>query len=160
MGAYKKVLIVLLIILLIALTAGYFLLFKQKPISAPLGPPVNITYSNIEEQFSQNQMITELPESSSILIQFYNFNTGEREIERMYLLKKSDVKEVSSADQYSDIIISLNSKYLSKLTDQNLCQVVQEARNNGDMSTETDLSTTSLLWKFKSMTEYRDCLGF
>jgi len=38
--------------------------------------------------------------------------------------------------------------------------IIKKAGANNDLGTWTELSKTSLLWKFKSMTKYRDCLGF
>ena len=57
------------------------------------------------------------------------------------------------------MIISIHSKYVSE--SYNFCNAIKQANRNGDLSYEVnpDLSKASLLWKYKSMMKYKDCLG-
>lgn len=118
--------------------------------------PVNITYANIARVLSANSMVKDLPTSATILLRFYNFNSGTRQWEKSYILKRGDVQEGNTA---ADMTIIISSKYLSELTSSNLCSVLQKAQKNGDFSTESTMSTLSLMWKYRSMMKYRSCLG-
>lgn len=121
-------------------------------------PTLKLDYGNLAQAFSGSSMIQDLPENSVVLLRFYNFNSGEREWEKSYIMTKGEVKEgyVDNAD----LIVFIHSKYLASLTNKNFCATVQAAQRNGDFGTESELSDIKLLWKFKSMLEYRNCFGF
>jgi len=102
-------------------------------------------------------MIQDLPKKAILTLSFYNFDKGEREWERTYVLTKGEVKE-GTIDQ-ADIKLIMASKYLTVLNNNNLCGLIQHAQNTGNFASESSLSKTSLIWKFKSMMEYKDCLG-
>lgn len=121
-------------------------------------PSQQITYSNFVQQVSQNVMIQDLPNNAVISLRFYNFNTGQRAWEKSYLLKKASVIE-GLADK-PDITIVIHSKYLSQITSGNFCSIIKQAKVNNDLGVWTESSKLSLLWKFRSMLRYRDCLGF
>jgi hypothetical protein len=118
---------------------------------------VKITYDNLASTLSNTNMIQDLPSDAVILLQFYNFNSGEREFEKSYILTKGKIEQGTTENE--DIAIYIHSKYLSKLTTANFCSVIQEAKNNGDLGVETKISKTSLLWKYKSIMRYKSCLG-
>lgn len=119
--------------------------------------PTPITYSNLAYVLSRNSMIQALPESSVILLKFYNFNSGERQWEKSYILTKGSVREGTAN---ADLIILLHSKYLAELSENNLCNIIQKAKANGDFGTEMQLSTASFMWRYKSMMGYKSCFGF
>ena len=121
-------------------------------------PEVNLTYENIPEQLPKINMIKALPDDSYLLLQFYNFNSGQRQIEKAYLLSNSEAIETNQTS--ADIVLSINSKYLSELTNKNFCEIIQKANENNDLGFDTTLSTSELVWKFKSMSKYKACLGF
>ena len=157
-----KILLVFLTVIIVALLVGYFLQLKisTKVVSNSLpAPTINITYQNLAVELSKNSMIKALPDDSILLLKLYNFNSGEMQGEKMYVIKKVIIAETSK-DEKADITITLNSKYLKELTNKNFCSVIQKANNNGDLGFETEMSTVSLAWKFKSMYKYRSCLGF
>ena len=117
-----------------------------------------ITYANFETEIQKQSLIQDLPSEAAIQLQFYNFNTGERAIEQSYRLTQDNVEKGTVNNP--DVIISMHSKYLSELTNQNFCVVVSKAQTNGDLEVETRISSTAFAWKYKSMMEYKDCLGF
>lgn len=145
------------IFLALLLLGGIYFLAEGPVQEANNGPAILINYTNFEEELSKNSLVRALPEDSSILLNFYNFDSGNKEIEKTYLMKKSSVV---SGTGNADIIMDIHSKYLKILTDQNFCTIVKTAKKNNDLSIDTSLSTTSLMWKFKSVMKYRDCLGF
>lgn len=160
----KKNLSIILIIIVVVLI---FLVENKNIIGSFLGvknqaseniPTININYGNIEEALSGNSIVRALPEDAVILLRFYNLNAGQREWEKSYVIKKTEVREgfVDNAD----IKVTIHSKYLEKLTNKNFCSVIQTASKNGDLAIETELSKVKLLWKFKGIIKYRGCLGF
>lgn len=120
-------------------------------------PTININYTNFADVLSGSSLVGTLPKGSTLLLRFYNFNSGKREWEKSYVMKRGLVVEGISE---ADITFILHSKYLDTLTNKNFCSVIKTAKENGDLSIETALSKTALLWEFKSMYKYRKCLGF
>ncbi|MEI6731335.1 MAG: hypothetical protein WCK90_01510 [archaeon] len=162
MKRYVKILIIATIIILVVLAGVWaYKTFSPKPKyagpSGPSVPPVKITYVNLPQEMGKLSIVWSIPKDGVIALQFYNFNTGTRQIEKSYILTPGNVKEGSSA---ADITISIHSKYMSELTNQNLCTIIAKAKQTGDLGIESSLSGVALAWKYKSMYEYRDCLGF
>lgn len=123
-----------------------------------LGAPVNLDYGNLAGYLSSTSMVKALPSNSEIALKFYNFNSGERQWEKSYILRKDSAVEGEAAN--ADITIIISSKYITQMGSSGLCNAVKKAKSNGDLATSSDLSTLQLLWKFKSMLSYRNCLGF
>jgi hypothetical protein len=154
------------IVLLIALigiainnktTLGSFLGVKKASDSID-APTIDIDYSNLPQALSSSSIVNELPADASIVLRFYNFNSGEREWEKSYIILKGKVKEGYNAD--ADMIVSLHSKYIEPLTNKNFCSIVKGAQKNGDFGYESKLSDARMLWKYKAMIKYRECFGF
>jgi len=116
-----------------------------------------ITYSEIPEVLSNQQIIKDLPKDTTLLLKFYNFTDGERQWEHSFILKKGKV--VDGETNSYDLFLYIHSKYLQTFRSQGLCGTIQNANNRGDLGVETTLSNTALTWKFKNMLNYRDCLG-
>ncbi|MEK6945457.1 MAG: hypothetical protein AABW63_01555 [Nanoarchaeota archaeon] len=114
-------------------------------------------YKNFAEILQKNDLINKLPDDSKIVLAFYNFYTGERTWETLYILSKGKV-EKGMLDDY-DIKLIMHSKYITILNENNLCNVIQLAQRNGDFASETQASKLSLAWKYKSIMDYKDCLG-
>ncbi len=163
----RKIIIISLIVLAIVIVAvaslnktilGNFLGLGKKQSSGSEVQVIPLSYENIEGVLSRSSMIIDLPEKSTILLRFYNFNSGQRQWEKSYIITPGSVKEGYLENE--DITLTLDSGYLQGLTTGNFCSAIQQAKTNGDLGVYTELSTASLLWKFKSMTKYRECLGF
>lgn len=118
-------------------------------------PP--LTYSEIPSILTEQSIIQDLPKDTIILLKFYNFDTGERQWEKSYILKKGSATE-GDTNEY-DLFLYMHSKYLQSFNSQGLCGTIQSANKNGDLGVESDLSNTQLAWKFKSIMEYRSCFG-
>lgn len=117
-----------------------------------------ITYSNLALELSKNQLVKDLPSNAIILLRFYNFNTGERQWEKSYVLTTGNARE--GLVDNADITIVIHSRYLSSFTSTNFCSVIKTAKANNDLGIWYTCSKMSLMWKFKSMMKYRECLGF
>jgi len=119
-------------------------------------PEIKITYDNMEYILSQNSIVQDLPSDGVLLLKFYNFNSGERQWEKSYVIKKGSVKEGS---ENADVTISLNSRYLGTLTTRNFCEIIQLAKANNDVMFDTSISTTALAWKYRGVIKYKSCFG-
>jgi len=117
----------------------------------------NVTKQNLIPFLESQQFVKALPKDMVILLKLFNTNTGEKEWEENYIIKKSSVKQTQLKGS-PDITINLHSKYISFIG-QDFCGTLKTAKNNGEMYIETGLSTIQLIWKMKSMLKYRDCLG-
>jgi len=165
----KKLLIILIVVVLVAI-GSYFALFNGDGI--PLSensqmvvggavyaqPGVPVTYDNIASQLSSNAIIKDLPDGMDVMFRFYSFEGGSRVWGKSYILKPSGAHEGYLAD--ADLIIYLDSKYLSSWTDRNFCSVVSTANRNGDLGYESSLSEIKLAWKFRSLMKHKSCFGF
>jgi len=121
-------------------------------------PTIKINYGNIAQVLSATSLVKELPKDTLLSLRFYNFNSGTRQWEKSYIIKKGEVKERNTEN--ADITFTLHSKYLKQLTNKNFCSIIKQARANKDLGIETGISKAKLLWKFKGMLRYRKCLGF
>lgn len=142
---------VLLLIICGILYISYLSPFDEKKIS---GPTVNITYQNFAEIISQNPLVNDLPVDGSILLIFYDKKTSAKEKE--FFLTKGKVEE---KDVVGDITLSLPSTYMQGLTNKNLCEKITSANNNNELQFSSSISDKELLWKYKGMVKYKDCLG-
>ena len=162
MKASKIAGIIIIAILLLALSANFYSKPKVSGAVVNQAPTavIKINYNNMASILSFNQVIQSLPSDANILLKFYNFNIGDRQWEKSYLITKGKVVENTASVQTADIILSMSSKYLDQMTTSNFCSVIQTANANRDLGFETTLSKLSLGWKYKSVYTYRSCFGF
>jgi len=120
-------------------------------------PTVVINYSNFEKELAKNYIIRAIPDNAKILLKFYNLNSGKMQWESSFILTRANVTRGTL--QNPDITLSLNSRYLKELTNKNFCQIIQQARNNGDLGVELGLSEVSLVWKYRAVLRYGSCFG-
>jgi hypothetical protein len=156
----------ILIILLAALSAlvvffigvGIVIQFTQTALPSIIGNAVQtgLTASNLPEFLQNQQIIRDLPDDARISLQLYSFSSGQRQWENSYSITKGKV--VQGKMDNPDIVIWIHMKYLPEFG--NFCSAVKKARANNDLGTYSDLSMAKLLWKYKTMLKYKDCLGF
>lgn len=105
----------------------------------------------------QNQAIVkDVPEKGKISLKFFHFTQGCRIWDKSYLLTDSQIIESS---EKGDIQVWISSSYADKINENNFCDVIKEARDNGDLGQWSDAGKATLLWRYKSMLGYADCLG-
>jgi len=161
----KMLLFVVGIIIGLLLAGGvyaYFFIYN-KPVVNPSPSnhtsvpfkPVIVTKETLPVYIQKQEMVKSLPDSASIGLKLYNFNSGEREWEESYVITKG--KAVLGSVDSCDLVILIHSKYVPALG--NFCPTIQKAKTNGDFGIETNMSQTALLWKYKGMMKYKDCLG-
>jgi|APSaa5957512622_1039677.scaffolds.fasta_scaffold18252_2 hypothetical protein len=118
----------------------------------------NIDYNNLESFLETTKFVQDIPGDSTILLRFYNFNSGDREWEKSFILEKGAVQE-GNVDN-PDLIITIDSKYLPELNSQNFCSTASKAKRNGDLGYSYEISTAKLAWKLKSLNKHKSCFGF
>ena len=113
-------------------------------------------FSRLEEVMSEQPIVKDVPEAGRISLKFFHFTEGCRIWDKGYIL--SDGK-INSESGDPDIYLTLSSDYVDEITESNFCEVIKMARNNGDLGQYAEASKTTLLWRYKSMIKYIDCLG-
>ncbi|MBS3076158.1 hypothetical protein J4481_00250 [Candidatus Pacearchaeota archaeon] len=155
-----------IITLVLIILAGIFLTTLQINSYAINSKPEStqtITLNSQKEAFDYlpqylagQEIIQSLPKNTAIDLKFFDFVNGKRVWLREYSLENGKILEQKM--ESPEIIISLHSKYLAGLYQEDFCAVLKNANTNGDLGFETDLSTASLLWKFKSIIKYKECI--
>lgn len=140
-------------------------LATQNPPSVKDNSPTIITaseedYQRLEDILPQNEIIQKLPEDAKIKLSFFNFNSGYREWERTYILTRGNAVQGEASLSEVDMSLIMHSRNLPLLKGDNFCEVINSAQRNGDFAMETERSTLSLGWQYKSIIGYKDCLGF
>jgi hypothetical protein len=128
--------------------------------SPPSNPqPSQPTTINIKQYILQTQLIKDLPEERVIQLRFYDYGQGSEMLwKNSYILTTNNVAD-GVTNEY-DIALWVPTRYIQYLPSKGLCGTIQMAKANEELSIRTELSKTTLLWRFRSMTEHRDCLGF
>jgi len=96
---------------------------------------------------SSSQIVEDLPKKAVISLQI-----GDD----YYVVEKGSIRSGRASDP--DISIALPVEYVRYIP-EGLCSIIERAEHNGELWIEEHSSTASLLWKYKSMLKYRDCLG-
>ena len=121
-------------------------------------PATDINYANIGSFLEATKFVQDIPEDSTLLLRFYNFNSGNREWEKSFVLEREQVHE--GIAESPDLIITIDSKYLTELNSQNFCSTASKAKRNGDLGYSYEMSTAKLAWKLKSLNKHKSCFGF
>ena len=149
---------ILVVAVLLVFASVFFIWMPEEEDSGIKGEGRKITYENFAEEVSRQSIVQDLPKEAAIQLKFYIFQGDERKIEKSYILTQQNVEEGQLEE--SDLTILLHSQYINELTSSNFCTIVAKAKQNGDLAVESELSTTALAWKYRSMTKYKKCLGF
>ncbi len=105
----------------------------------------------VVETLSSSDFVKDVPAGSPIFLRFFSFSGGERIWHDGFLIGE---------DKEPVVYLTLDSKYISQFNQDNLCEVIKRANQNKDLGFYSESSKATLLWKYKSMLKYRDCLGF
>jgi|GEM_PF-1565478 len=171
--------IVIIIVVIIALgivgAVAYTLYFHEQPstppsspsTSAPSGPSrcslvaENDTYTKpdfdrLKNVMQEQQIVRDVPSAGKISLKFYHFAEGCRIWDKSYILSDGQILEGGGE---SDIQLWIASSYVDRITESNFCDIIKEARANGDLGQDATESEVTLLWRYKSMLKYKECLG-
>jgi hypothetical protein len=180
-GVKKKIAVVIIVILVTAITTAflvYDVYFKEEPVkkttssssSKSSGPSVpsrcslvakNDTYvrpdfQRLKQAMQNQQIVKDVPESGSISLRFFHFTDGCRIYDKSYIISDGKITEGGGK---ADIYVILRSDYAEKITGSNFCDVVKQSRDNGDLGQWSEIGEATLLWRYKGMLKYRECLG-
>jgi len=121
----------------------------SKSITAP------ITQATFPSYAQSQPIINDIPDGTEILLKLYNFNTGERQWDVSYIVKKGSVIEGTLDNP--ELTLTLSSKYLADLNQIGFCATVKKANANGDLGMEFGVSELTLAWKYRAMMKYKEC---
>lgn len=96
---------------------------------------------------AKSDFVKDLPKSAVIELKI-----GEEH----YTVSKSSV--TLGRPENPDITLTLPTKYSTELS-KDLCGAVKQANQNRDLGVEIHTSQTALMWKYRGMLKYKDCLG-
>ncbi|OGJ20570.1 hypothetical protein A3K73_05290 [Candidatus Pacearchaeota archaeon RBG_13_36_9] len=167
--------IIIFIVLAIVGTSAYIFYFKEsKPAavstpstSVPSGPSrcslvaKNDTYTEpdfdrLKNVMQEQQIVKDVPSAGKISLKFYHFAEGCRIWDKSYILSDGKITEGGGE---SDIQLWIASSYVDRITETNFCDIIKEARASGDLGQDATAGEATLLWRYKSMLKYRECLG-
>ena len=161
---------ILFIVCILVVFLVFFLFFYESGENIPISignkvigghvvrtPATDITYDNLANHLANNAVVKDLPDNTKVLLRFYNFDSGSRSFERSFVLTNFEVYEGEVADP--DLTLLIASYYLDDWNSRNFCNIMNTARNNGDLGYESSLSSIKLAWKFKSMNKHKSCFG-
>jgi hypothetical protein len=152
-------------IITIVITLLIFFAVQQKP----TGKSVNtnqveikqVPLSSEEAQKVANtilssEFIKDVPEKNPVALVFFKFENGERVWQSGFLIGNNKLLTEGTPS----VTLTLNSKYISELNGNNICDIIKEANKNGDLGFESSYGTASLLLKYAGMLKHRACFGF
>lgn len=150
---YKKRLVIILILLIIGI--GVFQKFHST--GKVVGTQIEVVplstgeMQKVVQTLSSSDFVKDVPPESPISIRFFSFSGGERIWHDAVIIGEN--KEPI-------VYLTLDAKYISEFNQDNLCEVIKKANQNRDLGFYSEYSKATLLWKYKSMLQYRDCFGF
>ncbi len=155
-----QVLVVFLGLLAIAgASFGGYYLYITSPLNVNHGPgttvreetfePTVVTETNLKAFLESRPLVQELPSKAVIYLHVGN--------ELHYTIKRESVTD--GVPQNPDITLSMPVSYIDDLGTIGLCNTIILANDNGDLSAQVHLSQKALLWKYRSVLEYRECFG-
>ncbi len=180
----KKTLVFILIVILITATVTGFLVydtyFTQEPTpssstssssgsSVPSKPSrcslvakndayVKPDFDRLRTVMQNQPLVLDVPSKGRISLRFFHFTEGCRIYDKSYIISDGQIAEGGGS---ADIYVTLASSYVDRIDETNFCDIVKEARANDGLGqwTDEDVGEATLLWRYKGMLKYRECLG-
>ena len=112
--------------------------------------------AKVVNAIESSEFIKDMPKTGIVSLRFFNFNNTEKIWQDGFLIGKNKILTQGKPDIY----LSLHSKYISELNDNNLCELIRTANNNGDLGFYSERNEAILLIKYAGMLKYRKCFGF
>ena len=102
--------------------------------------------SNMIDILSEDELIKDLPKDTSLKLVL-----GEDS----YHITEEEIKKSNEA---GEIEIILPKKYSLEFEFLSICEIISLANKNGDLEFNTELSETSLAWKYRGLIKYKNCI--
>jgi len=109
----------------------------------------NLNFEELNYDISDlldNEIVQDLPESAVI-----ELKVGED----YYTVSRDSIS--AGRPSSSDLTISLPADYADQIS-ESLCEMIKRANENRDLEIEMHSSQTALMWKYRRMLKYRECL--
>ena len=100
-----------------------------------------------------SEFIKDVPKKDPVALVFFNFANGQKIWQDGFLIGQNQLLSQGEPSVY----LTLHSKYIHELNNNNLCEIIQKANNNGDLGFESEYSKARLLIKYSSMLKHRAC---
>jgi len=113
-------------------------------------------FEGVKEKLSREQMVKDVPSKGKISLKFYHDIGNCRVLDKIYLLRDGKIEE---RNVKSDVDILISSDYASDIGERNICDVISEAKNNGDLEQSINVGEIKLYLIYKNMLKYKECLG-
>ncbi|MBT3397360.1 hypothetical protein HOA55_00960 [archaeon] len=174
-GGIALIIITILVVLLIIAGGIIYFSFLYAPseiVEIPLPKPESLTeadtcqeiidnyelpdFDNLKETLATNQMVKDTPESSKIVLKLFHVQDDCKIWDKAYMLRDGEIVEKNIE---ADIEITITSAYVGRLAEEDLCEIISEARDAGDLKEQVNIETSQLAWRYKGMLDHRDCLG-
>ena len=158
----KKLLIlsiIILVIVAIILINKFYITGKSVnniPSEVKIYPLSASEREKVVKTIESSEFIKDMPKTGIVSLRFFNFNNTEKIWQDGFLIGKNKILTQGKPDIY----LSLHSKYISELNDNNLCELIRTANNNGDFGFYSERNEAILLIKYAGMLKYRKCFGF
>jgi hypothetical protein len=94
-----------------------------------------------------NEMVQDLPKEAVIELRL-----GDD----YYTVSRDSI--VAGRPQNPDLTITLPANYAGQISN-GLCEMIKQANSKRDLAIETYASQTSLMWKYRGMLKYKECLS-
>ena len=103
-----------------------------------------------------SEFIKDVPKKDPIALVFFDFANGQKIWQDGFLIGQNQLLSQGEPSIY----LTLHSKYIYELNNNNLCEIIKKANNNGDLGFESEYNKARLLIKYSGMLKHRDCFGF
>jgi len=149
----KRVIVILIVVLVVAL-----IIITNKSLPTGQSVQIEIIPLSLEEKqiiqsvLTSNDFVNDVPEKYPVSIRFFSFSNGQRVWHDGFITGNSENKP--------EIYLSLHSKYISELKNQDICEVIKTANRNGDLGFYSESNKASLLFKYSKMLKHGKCFGF
>ncbi|MBR9701591.1 hypothetical protein GOV13_01580 [Candidatus Pacearchaeota archaeon] len=150
----KRVIIITIILIIISVflfnkfsTTGKSVTTQQVEI-VPLS---SAEKAKVQQVLSTSEFVKDVPKKESISLRFYDFESNQRIWQDGFLI---------GTNQEPAVNLILHSKYISELNNDNLCEVIKKANQDGDLGFQSEFSKPRLLLKYAGMLKHRKCFGF
>ena len=119
-------------------------------------PLSQVEVQKIAGTIVSSEFIKDVPEKDPVALSFFNFDDQGRFWQDGFLIGKDQLLSQGEPSVY----LALHSKYISQLDGTNLCEIIKEANNNGNLAMDSEYGKAKLLVKYAGMLKHRECFGF
>ena len=152
----KMIFSILLVLSIMVLILGLYFYFLMTYSKLTEQRGIILTTEKLPIYLKNHQFVKELPKNTEIKL-----TVGKNE----YIISKGEVEQILNETKNAkqemeevDIDIEIPEEYVKRIGEVGLCQTAGEIVENKDAKIETNLSESELLWKYKNLIKYKNCL--